>query len=324
MSGRKKTKVKVRPEVAEALRLRQRMQSLQGEIKRLGTNVQNLLDRVPQEARSRLGGQEMSSRQWLDLLRGTGASDAGRTPTQTIDVGPGADIQKLQGTVRELEQTAEEGRRAQEVLVVAGSPEQSETAQRLARRLAEVRALCASAEDVVRQWHGEQVVLQWHEALQSADRMLMREEYGKLESSLAALEHDLTAKRGTGEEQEGKHQKRLYVLKALRQVCAEMGFEELADPRFEQAGNRGSRILLTVDTLGRGKIAFSLSLDGISTRSEIADDRCFEDFGRLSEYLGEQFGVETHFRTDDGTEIPKLRAKGEMEEPQDGGLTMER
>jgi hypothetical protein len=98
-----------------------------------------------------------------------------------------------------------------------------------------------------------------------------------------------------------------------------MGFQEVTPPHLEHEGDRGSRILYTVDTVDRGRISFSLTLEKISTFSEIADDRCFEEFGQISQYLEEAFGIQTSFRLADGEPLPRLRQKGELDLPDDAG-----
>jgi hypothetical protein len=78
-----------------------------------------------------------------------------------------------------------------------------------------------------------------------------------------------------------------------------------------------------VDTLDRGRVAFTLSLEDISSFSEIVQDRCFEEFGQLSRYLEEAFGIQTQFRLADGELPPKLRHKGELDLPTDIGTRAE-
>ena len=98
-----------------------------------------------------------------------------------------------------------------------------------------------------------------------------------------------------------------------------MGFDEVTQPRYERQGDHGSRILFTVDTLDRGRIAFTLSLDDISSFSEITQDHCFEEFGELSQYLEKTFGIHTQFRMADGEPVPELLRKGELDLPADAG-----
>ena len=179
-----------------------------------------------------------------------------------------------------------------------------------------------SHSELFRLWFGAEQVQKWEDALQEAQRLLNEEHYPALEQLLEETAGEIDKKSKWAKEQEDKHQKRLYLLRALRQVCAEMKFQEESKPRYEREGDRSSSILLTVDTLDRGRLAFTLSLDEISSFSEIVDNHCFEEFGQLSEYLEEKFGVQTAFRLADGSPPPKLIRKGELDQP--GGKTEEK
>ena len=97
----------------------------------------------------------------------------------------------------------------------------------------------------------------------------------------------------------------------------DMGFKEISLPHYEEKENRGSRILFEVDTYNQGRISFTLTLDSISTFSKIADDHCFEEFGKLSEYLAEEFGVQTQFRLAEADALPEDIRKGAKDEPTD-------
>jgi len=57
-----------------------------------------------------------------------------------------------------------------------------------------------------------------------------------------------------------------------------------------------------------------LALDGISSHSESATDRCFEQFDEISKYLRDRFEIETEFQPVDG-QRPQLIEKGEKDEP---------
>ncbi|HOF89698.1 MAG TPA: hypothetical protein PLZ36_16575, partial [Armatimonadota bacterium] len=148
--------------------------------------------------------------------------------------------------------------------------------------------------------------------------------YGELEALLKALRAELTEKTAAADAREAQQQHRLYLLKALRQVCAEMGFEETAPPRYAREGDRGSDILLTVDTIARGQIAFTVALDGIRTDSGLTDRECPQDFQQISQFLDEEFGIETAFHLENGEPLPVLKARGEKDEPTGVQRQMER
>ena len=107
---------------------------------------------------------------------------------------------------------------------------------------------------------------------------------------------------------EEKHQQRLYILKALHGVCHELNFKEATEPAFMTAGDYNSSITQTFDTRTKGQITFTLPLhDEIQSESGIQVGTCEDEFGRLSDLLKEQFGVQTAFTRigDDGKPIRK-------------------
>lgn len=229
----------------------------------------------------------------------------------------------LQDIRAELDQVVARGRRVQKVLSVSFTQKADALGQELAGRLADLEGRFAAARELLRLWLAEEDREALEEDLREGRRLLDLEYYTELRQLLTRLAGWLEDKTSWAERQEDMHQKRLYLLQALRQVCADMGFEEVAAPEFEGPGDRGSRIRFVVDTIDRGQISFSLSLEGLNSFSEIADDRCFEEFGRISQYLEKEFGIQTRFHTADGEPLPKLIRKGEMDLPDDAAMAVE-
>lgn len=98
-------------------------------------------------------------------------------------------------------------------------------------------------------------------------------------------------------EKDQLHQKRLYVIKALRGVCYSLGFKESDKPHYEEKDNVYSRVTQNFDTLNLGTITFHVTLDGkIESSSGITIDECGKEFSKVSKLLKEQFGVKTSFR----------------------------
>ena len=180
--------------------------------------------------------------------------------------------------------------------------------------MAEVEQLWIGHAELCKLWFGQGRVDEYESRLQTLRQLLDAEQYSTLEAELQELPARLDRDGQQAERLEQQHQKRMYLLKAVRQVCAEMGFKETAGPRYATPGDRRSRILLDVDTFSQGKIAFMLALDGISSHSESATDRCFEQFDEISKYLRDRFEIETEFQPVDG-QRPQLIEKGEKDEP---------
>lgn len=110
------------------------------------------------------------------------------------------------------------------------------------------------------------------------------------------------------------HQKRLYVIKALREVCASLGFRELDSPHYAEENNFHSPIVQTFDTLNVGVIKFIITLDGkLESDSGISKDRCGLEFTDISKLLKDEFGVETEFRiVEEGEPLRKQKSAKDL------------
>lgn len=314
MSGWKASQFRLQREREEKQRQVQRLAGLHGELTGLRTRVATALRRVSEGLRATFSTEVQSAEGWLGGLDLPNIDDLG------MDSAPGA----LADAEARLRQAVETGRRLHRTLTVAFAQRADEMGKRLAQDLAEVEGTYVSREELLRLWFGEAQTRAWQDVLKRAQGMLAHEEYAALEKVLRDLRAEIQHNARIAEAQEDKHQKRLYLLKALRQACAEMGFREMSGPGYEREGERGSRILLTVDTMDRGQIAFTLSLDTVSSFSEIAENRCFEEFDEISRYLEQQFGIHTKFRPEAGAPEPRLIRKGEMDLPGDAGMVAER
>jgi hypothetical protein len=312
MSGRKCSEFQLQQERTEKLRLLQSLTSLHAEVQSLKERTATLLDTVSGGVRASFPNEVHSAQQWLSQIDFPDIKGFGMDTNSVT----------LRTTNSKLEQAAVQGRQARETLTIAFTQKADELGRRLAGRLAEVERIFISRQQLLRLWCDEAQTQRWERTLQEARQLLDTERYPTLAPLLDALAQELRAQGQRAEEQEDKHQKRLYLLKALRQVCAEMGFQEVSDVRRERAGDRSSSIFLTVDTMDRGQIDFTLSLDQISTFAGIDDNYCFAEFGKLSRALEEEFGVQTQFRPVDGTPAPQLIRKGEMDLPDGATATV--
>ncbi len=162
---------------------------------------------------------------------------------------------------------------------------------------------------------------QWQTRLIKTRQLLDSEQWAQAEHEIEQLNAAIDAAEASAEALEQKHQQRLYLLQAIRQVCADMGFTEVDTPAFQTEGVKTTPITFTVDTWDRGVIQFLLRLDGLTVHTDIAQSHCFEEFSQLSDYLSEQYGIQTSFQMPEGADRPRLRQRGEMEEP--SGLSAE-
>jgi hypothetical protein len=112
----------------------------------------------------------------------------------------------------------------------------------------------------------------------------------------------------TAIDKEQSHQKRLYVVKSLREVCASMGFEEKGDPYFETEDERTSAVIQEFKTFVYGDLIFRITLNGnLESTSGISTEHCGEQFEEISTALKDHYGIKTEFRLEDEDEPLKTK-----------------
>jgi len=117
-------------------------------------------------------------------------------------------------------------------------------------------------------------------------------------------------------QREEQHQKRLYILKGLREVCASLGFEEVSETGYERENDYNSPVIQKFDTLNEGLITFRLHLNNfIESDSGISLEVCEKEFGKLSDLLTQEYGVETAFKRVGQEEEPKRISRTEKPVP---------
>lgn len=306
MSGRKVSKFQLKQERQRKLDLAQRVSQAHALAEKLKAQMAARLSGVSEGLRSTFAAEVARAEAWL-----------GESLPDVSGLNADSGLQELQAMQTGLERAVGEGQGALEALTVALTRKADALGRRLALRVARAEALFSEHEDVLAKWNDEARMESWRRGLAQAKSQLEQEAYSALEPALDGWERGFKTEAETAREREEKHQKRLYLIKAVRQVCCDMGFCEVAQPKFEDPTARGSAMVFEVDTKDRGRITFSFTLDGISTFSEIADQHCFEEFDKLSEFLDEQFGIHTEFQMADGTPRPQLKEKSELELPAD-------
>lgn len=169
-------------------------------------------------------------------------------------------------------------------------------------------------------WWGEQEIASISKEIELIKDKIENGYLAEAEKRINELKDDIRLKLEKALEQEEKHQKRLYVLKALRQACMDMGFGEKFAPKYEKEGDKKSRIVFQVDTYNHGLVTFYLSLDSIVADSEINRKYCLDEFDKISANLLEKFEVRTKFKIVGEEDKPRLIRKGERDEPE--GIAM--
>lgn len=215
-----------------------------------------------------------------------------------------------------VQEAVAQGRRHVTALTVAFNERADGMGKELTRKFAETEALFLEHHRHLGLWYGELQTEAWAAQLRQIGQRIHEQHYADAGVELSRLRDELTRQAQFADQQEDKHQKRLYLLKALRGVCADMAFTEVTAPRFEREEDRGSAILFTVDTSNQGRIDFTLTLDGVSSESDMSRDSCFvNNFDQISAQLMEKFGVVTEFKMKSGEPPPQLKRKGEADVP---------
>lgn len=232
-----------------------------------------------------------------------------------------ASTKQLRKATERLRELLNKGKKkleqAQHALVIQAS----ELRAQAEHQVGEINALFTGSRELLSKWFNTYELIQLEKELNSIQASLQADRLLEIKEPYQAFLKKVQERLKEAEELEARHQRRLYLLKAIRQVCADMGFREVVTPYYEREGDRRSRIKLNIDT-HRGKITFFLSLERIEADSFIPETHCFDEFEKLSEQLKQQFGVHTKFQTAD-EEKPRLIRKGEKEEPDSSGRTQQ-
>ena len=181
----------------------------------------------------------------------------------------------------------------------------------LVERLVAVRTLLVKHNTECSTWFGEEVE-GWRMSVERASQLHDEEHFKKAGRLLDAIEQRIRRRYAESVELVKQQQSRDYLLKAVRQVCCNMGMREIEPPRLERPDDMDSRILMTVTSPDKGKVRFALSLDGIQSVGEASN--CTNDIHQFSELLSDGFDIRTKFRSvaDDD---PKLRTANQRAMP---------
>lgn len=278
MSSLQESDYELQAERAADLERQRRLAAMLAETAGLMERIQSLLNQTAAGLQTPFSQQVASASRWLRQVR------------EQVQQGVGAESES------ELEPYAAAGRAHLTTLTVAFTQTASAMGRALAREIATLEELLIGNRELIERWQGKEMTSRWETRLADAGRRLRRQDFSRLADALQETRREIRQQAEQAEHREQLQQKRLYLLIALRQVCADLGFQEVGGPRYENPGRRDGRIRFEVDTLDRGHLVFLLSLDGIQSNSLLADRHCFDQFDQLSQSLAEQFGIRTNFR----------------------------
>jgi C4-type Zn-finger protein len=301
MSGQKKSDYELQRERQERLELYGNVQDAQSRLQGMRAHLQSSLQSVsaglrntfPEEVK-RVEGFLTSVR--MDLADGLNADTAAG---------------RLRQSLEQINRQIQEATTVHKNLAVTFGEKADKLGRELSERLADTTRTLAEGRELLGLWVSATEIDGWETDLRTAHSQLAQEQYRELAGLLDTVTAQLAERTQWSQQQEEKHRKRRYVVKAIRSVCESRGFQLVGSPAFEDENNRGSAVVMTFDTLAKGVIEFSLTLDEIHANSAITQSSCFDDFDALSDSLEELYGVETEFKyAADNTRPEGRRAKG--------------
>lgn len=175
-----------------------------------------------------------------------------------------------------------------------------EIEKKLKKECFDIESKLAGYNEMLVSWFGEECIKDIKNNIDKIQNFTKAKDYKKAEALTSELNNKLNLVLSEAKNLEEKHQIRVRVVNSLRQVAKEMNFEEKIKPKFEKPETepmyKRSRIIYVVDTKDKGKIKFLISLDKISTDSEIFKDKCVGVFDEFSKILKKKYGISTEFR----------------------------
>ena len=295
MGGFRKSDIAFRQEQAKKLRLVRNIKRSQDSIGGLRQEVTRILSTTTAGIRETFGEEVGAACAWRDSVEGIVSQASSMEDS----------VEALEARASELEDAASRGAAMTSQLMLAVTHKGDEVARDVGQQLANTRTLVALHRTECSRWFPE-IVSEWDQLLKQADETYDAEDYLAVKDQLDAIEASVSEVIGQCQELSEKQQSRLYLLRAVRQVCCNLGMRESAHPRYENQADPASRILMTVTSTDQGNIQFAISLDGIHTHGE--SEKCFRDLDSVSDYLAKQYGIGTKFRSPGEEEQPDLKS----------------
>jgi hypothetical protein len=309
MSGRKESDIRLKLEKEEKLKSIHKIKDLRKRLIGLSNILKNTLQVTPQGVKTTFEKEVAVALSWIQQ------AERMKMDELTLDLTQ----EKLNTELSSLEKQFSNGQSTLITLVTNFTQKADKMEKFLYSDLSRIQYTYAGGQESIKTWFETASASQIEISINKVEALLRQKQLSQASHSLAEIESTINSRIQEARDLEYKHQKRIYVLGALRQVCTEMGFGE-SEPRFEKPGNR-NRIIYEIDTYSQGKIVFFLTLDGISSDSEIVKSHCLDEFDRLSASLEEEFGVETKFRV--VGEAPPERGKHKGAKDQPNGTNLE-
>jgi hypothetical protein len=303
MSGYKYTKVVIdRSRQQRIERLREVAKANQ-QVKGIAAKISGLLNSTHSGLKSTFNDEVRRAEEWA----------RGLSHSLERDIDASATLNQLDNNIASLTTEISKGKSILERLATTFNQKADAMEKSALLRHAVAESALEGHKELLKNWYGQGVVLGYAEEISGIQRLIDQKQLAIASNKLDKLERQLISQAAQAEEKEIQHQKRVYVLGALRQVCRDLGFQE-TEPQFEE-NDRCKSIVYQVDTMDQGKIIFRLTLEGVSADSQISETKCLNEFSQMSKLLDENFGVKTNFgQTEQKPDVIKI-AKGEMDLP---------
>jgi hypothetical protein len=179
----------------------------------------------------------------------------------------------------------------------------------------ELESTFYGASNSMREWFEPSVIDACEKSLKNVEQLLEHHQIVEVNQALIETENNINSRLQELQKLELKYEQRSYVYDALKQVCKDMDFGEVPVKPEQLPAKKRESLVYTVNTWTGGDITFYLSLDDITTNSEIIKDQCITKFSKISEQLKDNFGVLTHFDLADVKPDETLIRKKELRPP---------
>ena len=310
MSGLKYSRIELEREQKARQEARAGIDRVGCELNGMGMRIREMLASIPRGVQDSFPGEMEKVKNWQREVEKAPRPEDGMTS------------QELNEVLKELNSISSRGTRALRILTDVQETKRDAKAREIIGEIELLKGSISGAKEKMDLWKPDLVRQYLSEAVAIVP-LVEEGEFVRAQAALRQLKDRFERSKRDIFDREARHQERLYVMNALKDVCRTLGFGEEEDAHLENDSDRGSPLIYKVDTYDEGLITFKLTLDGIEAQSAISTRLCMKEFNNLSEQLSEKFGVKTRFKVvtplDDG---PELLQKGELDLP-DGGEEVE-
>lgn len=302
MSGLSRSLYRIEQARKVRLRLLDELRDLQREGRALRKAVEQTLANASEGVRATFAGEVAAASAWLGL----------GVPTSSVDMDTA--VPNANRVRDEIADAVKAGRERHAALVIAFTQKADEMGRRLSADLAEAECGYLAVHALLESWFPD-ATADFDAQLARSKQFLSTDRYGDLAPMVDHFAPETSELAALAKVLDEKHQDRLYLLDGLLVTCHKLGFAITLRPTDEERQPTQAPLRVSVDTLDRGKIDFTITLDDIQSDSNMIDTYCPKEFGILSRQLEEEFGVATKFSVGDPAVQPIGRAMDERDQP---------